>query len=81
MQIYAVESADKGVMHKGHVRCDVDNGVGELEGLASRGGRKGGGGGVWRVYGLVLAWCIQEFERLVGPDTFGNSLGGHPQGG
>ena len=36
MQIYAVESADKGVVHKGHVRGDIHNGIGELEGLADR---------------------------------------------
>ena len=80
MQIYAVESADKGVVHKGHVRGDIHNGIGELEGLADR-RNDGWRGGMRRAYGLVFTRRIQEFERLVGPDAFGRLLGGHPRDG
>lgn len=31
MQVYAIERADEGIMHKSHMRGDIDNGVGELQ--------------------------------------------------
>lgn len=59
MQIDAIQSSDKGVVHQGHVRCNVDDRIIKLEGRISprREGARAAGGGVLErgAHALVLS--------------------------
>jgi hypothetical protein len=75
VQIYAIKGANEGVVHKGHVRGDVDYGVGELEGLAGwEEGRNGKGGGVG-LTGLSLPGVSRSLKGWSAQTPSGFPLG------
>jgi len=77
VQVDTVEGADEGVVHQSHVRRDVDNRVGELEGLA--GGRGAGEAELVGAYRLIFGRRVKELEGLVGPYTLWFSPWRHPR--
>ncbi len=76
MKVDTVEGADEGVVYQSHVRRDVDDRVGELEGLA---GWEGWRGELVVAYRLIFGRRVKELEGLVGPYTLWFSPWRHPR--